>query len=71
VCGACEHVIARVTLALLCCNRQLGSNMVLKRYWCIASMYSNSLKARLWTPLQLFLGARIVNNVAWKHVSYN
>jgi hypothetical protein len=34
-------------------------------------MYSNSLKARLWTPLQLFLGARIVNNVAWKHVSYN
>jgi hypothetical protein len=66
-----EHVIARVTPASLRCNRQMGSNMVLKRYWCILLKFSHPLKARLWTLLQLFIGACIANNVAWRYVSYN
>jgi hypothetical protein len=44
---------------------------VIERYCCTLPNYLNSVKARLWTPLQLFLGACIVNNVAWEYVSYN
>jgi hypothetical protein len=48
---------------------RLPLKLLLARQQCQQS--AHALTARLWTLLQLFLGACIANNVAWKHVSYN